>query len=294
MTHVRRPLAALFLLVAAPAALADDVVLKNGGKLEGKARKDGDTVVVDTGAGEVRLRGDEVASITPAPTRLDLYRERAAAARKDDASAQVELATWCRDKGLLDLEKKHLRAAIALDADHAEARKRLGYLRYDGRWLTEDEYRRARGLVKVGNEWLTSAEVREREASKTWAKSRRDHSKRIEAAVAKMASPKRKTRLEGKVGLQQYAESIGDANLAQYATDVAAYYNAAWGAVLEQYRATATIEVRATMTNLKRPIPTLTTSLGANTTPVTIQLPELSVVSVRTTARVPLGIELDE
>jgi hypothetical protein len=48
------------------------------------------------------------------------------------------------------------------------------------------------------------------------------------------------------------------------------------------------------MATLKRPIPTITTSLGAFSTPVTIQLPELSVVSIKTTALIPADIELDE
>ena len=76
---------------------------------------------------------------------------------------------------------------------------------------------------------------------------------------------------------------------------VAEHYNARWRAIREQgRRATALTEIRATHAQLQRPIPTLTTSLGANSTPVTIQLPELKIASVKTTVHVPLGIELDE
>jgi type II secretory pathway component GspD/PulD (secretin) len=48
-----------------------------------------------------------------------------------------------------------------------------------------------------------------------------------------------------------------------------------------------TMTLRPTIANLVRPIPTFTTSLGAFTTPVTIQIPELKIQSAATTVRVP-------
>ncbi|MCG3133618.1 MAG: hypothetical protein HMLKMBBP_00819 [Planctomycetes bacterium] len=50
-----------------------------------------------------------------------------------------------------------------------------------------------------------------------------------------------------------------------------------------------TLTLRPTIANLVRPIPTFTTSLGAFTTPVTIQIPELKVQRAATTVRVPDG-----
>jgi type II secretory pathway component GspD/PulD (secretin) len=50
-----------------------------------------------------------------------------------------------------------------------------------------------------------------------------------------------------------------------------------------------TLTLRPTIANLVRPIPTFTTSLGAFTTPVTIQVPELRVERAATTVRVPDG-----
>lgn len=50
-----------------------------------------------------------------------------------------------------------------------------------------------------------------------------------------------------------------------------------------------TLTLRPTIANLVRPIPTFTTSLGAFTTPVTIQIPELKVEKAGTTVRVPDG-----
>jgi type II secretory pathway component GspD/PulD (secretin) len=50
-----------------------------------------------------------------------------------------------------------------------------------------------------------------------------------------------------------------------------------------------TLQLKPTIANLVRPIPTFTTSLGAFTTPVTIQIPELQVQRAATTVRVPDG-----
>jgi len=50
-----------------------------------------------------------------------------------------------------------------------------------------------------------------------------------------------------------------------------------------------TIQLKPTIATLQRPIPTFTTSLGAFTTPVTIQIPTLKVQKAATTVRVPDG-----
>jgi general secretion pathway protein D len=50
-----------------------------------------------------------------------------------------------------------------------------------------------------------------------------------------------------------------------------------------------TIQLKPTIATLDRPIPTFTTSLGAFTTPVTIQIPSLKVQKAATTVRVPDG-----
>jgi type II secretory pathway component GspD/PulD (secretin) len=50
-----------------------------------------------------------------------------------------------------------------------------------------------------------------------------------------------------------------------------------------------TIQLKPTVATLQRPIPTFTTSLGAFTTPVTIQVPNLLVQRAATTVRVPDG-----
>lgn len=292
--HLAPALALLVLVGAAAPAAADEIVLANGRRLEGKAERVGDEVVVRARGGEMRLAAKEVVSITKGPTKDDLYAERTAKLDAKDVAQQIAVADWCRDQALPDLEKKHLRAVLAVSPDHQAVRARLGFLRYEGRWVTEAEYYTARGFVRVGREWVSKDEVDLRTAERD-AKSAMDaHMKKIRECIGRMSSPRRATRKDGKFGLQQYAEKIGDPGLAQFATQVAGYYNEAWRAVKAEWEGTATLEVRATKAELKRPIPTIETSLGAFSTPVRIQLPEMSIVSVKTTVRVPITIELDE
>ncbi len=50
-----------------------------------------------------------------------------------------------------------------------------------------------------------------------------------------------------------------------------------------------TLQLQPTVATLLRPIPTFQTSLGALTTPVTIQLPEMVIQKSQTTVRIPDG-----
>jgi len=59
--------------------------------------------------------------------------------------------------------------------------------------------------------------------------------------------------------------------------------------VVSNDRRYVTLQLQPTIATLKRPIPTFTTSLGAFTTPVTLQLPELTLQKAQTTVRVPNG-----
>lgn len=290
-----RAVAVLSVVALTSAAAADEIQLANGRRLEGRAERVGDEVVVRAAGGEIRLPAREVLKITPGATKDDLYRERLAKLDAKDAAQQVALADWCRDQGLRDREREHLKAVLGIDPDHAAARARLGFVRDGDRWVTSDEYHVARGFVKVGSEWVSKDELERRTAEKTAREAAAAHVRTIQSCVSKMSSPRRKVRADGKHALQEYAERIGDPSLAEFAVQVARFYNESWRAVKAEWEgATATTTVRATKTELKRPIPTIETSLGANSTPVRIQLPELSVVSVRTTARIPVTIELDE
>lgn len=271
---------------------ADDVYLKSGSKLEGKATRDGDAVTVETRHGSLRLRADEVDRIVPGKTRHERYDERKAKVTADDADAQMKLGEWCRDEGLKVEARRHFRKVIEIAPEHTGAHKRLGHIEYEGKWLTSDEYRRARGFVKVDGKWVSRDDQRRLDAQARRDAETNSHLTKIKNCVKRMSSKKRAKRLAAKLELQEYAESRGDFKLAAFASQVAEYYNGQWRVIRNSANVKTT--VRATSATLKRPIPTISTSLGAFSTPVRIQLPELAVASVKTTVVIPAGIELDE
>jgi len=283
---------AALVVTLAPFAAADTVTLTNGNQLEGKARRVGDRVIIKTPGGEMSLEASEVRSIAKGETAFDVYAKKRGETSAKSADAQSGLADWCQAQGLRKEARRHWAAAIELEPDHAAARKALGFVRHDGEWLTGDELKEAQGLVKIRGKWIPREQARRAQGDKERKLRIKAHTKQIRASVRLMGSHKRATRLRGKVQLQEYAETVGDLKLAAWAADVAAFYNRSWRAYKTSLAKT---EIRATNAVLKRPIPTFRTSLGAFTTPVTLQLPELSVTQIRTTALIPASeIELDE
>ncbi len=58
---------------------------------------------------------------------------------KDTPQDQMALANWCAKRGLSSQERAHLTKVVSLDADHPEARERLGFRRVDGAWMRAGE-----------------------------------------------------------------------------------------------------------------------------------------------------------
>lgn len=151
--------ALLALLFLAGAAWADEVLLRNGGKLEGIARQAGDRVVVEMKEGSVTLRADDVAEIVNRETPLHVYQERLARIQSNpSASAFFDLALWAKSKGLSRYVNGLLERVIALEPGHEGARKLLGRVFHDGRWMTESEHQATLGLVLFRGRWVTPAE----------------------------------------------------------------------------------------------------------------------------------------
>ncbi len=82
-----------------------------------------------------------------------------------DAAGFYELAKWADENGLKTDAKRLARKVIKIDPEHADARKMLGYEKYDGKWLTgreierekakkEDAEKEKLGLKKWKNEYV--------------------------------------------------------------------------------------------------------------------------------------------
>ncbi len=85
---------------------------------------------------------DEPSHDTASGRVLDEYRQRREEAPQS-YSGQLELANWCRKKGLADQAYAHLEAALALapPLDKPELLARLGYRQIGGVWISRENLR---------------------------------------------------------------------------------------------------------------------------------------------------------
>ena len=275
------------LLAVAGSAGADVVHLKNGHQIEGDVTESAGKLVVKMKRGTVTLDKSEVARVEVKPSTLDEYRERLAKLAPDDVEGRFELAVWLDEKDHGLDAKKAYEAVLEIDPHHRGAHHSLGHVRYDGKWMTEDEMMTAQGYVRYEGRWVTTeeAELYARDAATKAAVAKLQE--QVTTLVRAMASPSASRRDRAYRKLVTVAHEWKSPELVEKAGQVKAWYDEAYRILAE--RQMVLTEVRATMATLKRPIPTFTTSLGAFSSPVSIQLPELSVVSIGTTVNIPAG-----
>ncbi len=144
-------LAVILLTVSAVGLRGDVVYLKDGGKVEGKARMEEGRVVVEVDEGKVELRREDVARIEKRP----LPREEFAARLKQDTDARsseacLVLARWAWEKHLEQEYAIALRAALVFDRKNAEARRRLQEFQLRLRNLPINEKASAKLLADLG------------------------------------------------------------------------------------------------------------------------------------------------
>lgn len=153
------------LLASAGPALADKVHLKNGRVLEGEVRDDGDALVVKKRGGiEARVPKDQVVRVETSATPEQTYQERLAGLQDDDLRGHQALARWC-DEQKLEPEARAVRERIlGRWPDDEAARRGLGYVKHEGRWLTREEYMVGLGLVPAddGKTWVGPEEAARR------------------------------------------------------------------------------------------------------------------------------------
>ncbi len=83
-----------------------------------------------------------------------LYGTKAATLKDGDAEGRFQLAQWCRGVRLEAEMKAQAEATVALNPDHAGARKLLGYEKVKGQWLSGEPLYVAKGWVEYHGQWM--------------------------------------------------------------------------------------------------------------------------------------------
>ncbi len=177
----------LLLVSLVPGLVAADVVyLKGGGKFTGRiVGQSADRIVVDIGDGTIGFSMDRVEEIERGPSPLDEFEARASKLAPQDVNGWRSLAQWASMKGLSRQARLAWEKVLAMAPDDVEARRALGFVQVDGRWLTEEESYRVRGFVKYEGEWMTPAEVQLAQLSASREQARAEADKRASDAEFK-------------------------------------------------------------------------------------------------------------
>ena len=141
------------LLLAGGAARADVVYLKNGKSIEGRVTVEGEKVTVELPCGTVSFQKSNVVRIERRESSVEAYEKKYRELPAGDAAARVALAAWCRKEGMGPRAEALLREVLELDADNAEARRLLGFVQHEGRWVTPEDRNRQIGLVEFEGQW---------------------------------------------------------------------------------------------------------------------------------------------
>jgi hypothetical protein len=185
-------------------ALADRVVLVGGTVIEGKVTKQNGKVVIQSESGEVAVPADSVARIEKAEPGVDRFDARYAALPPGDVRARLELADYCRSHDMRARERKLLLEVIDLDRDNETARARLGFVKTDAGWITQDEAMQAKGFVKEDGRWVNHSSAVEMErlrlerealAQRREELEAQEHAKRMEAATKQTESDEQRNHL---------------------------------------------------------------------------------------------------
>ncbi|MGE5344467.1 MAG: tetratricopeptide repeat protein, partial [Acidithiobacillales bacterium] len=176
----------LLLLMLPGLLVADVVYLKGGGKFTGRiVEQTAEKVVVDFGDGTVGLPMDQVEEIARGPSPLDEFDARASKLGQQDVDGWRSLAQWASMRGLSAQSRAAYKRVLAVAPDDAEAREALGFVKLDGRWVTEEESYRARGFVRYDGEWMTPAEVQLAQSNAAREQAREEADKRASDAQFK-------------------------------------------------------------------------------------------------------------
>lgn len=184
---MKRP---FLLLVFAPTLLlADEVFLKGAGTITGRiVEQTEESVAVDVGGGVVTVPAENVERIVKGKTALDEYDARAAKLAPGDADGWRNLGNWAASRGLSAQARQAYEKVLTIAPDDLEARDALGYVRLEGKWLTEEEGYRAKGYVRYDGEWMTPAEAQMAQADQRADQAAHDAERRSAEANAAAAA----------------------------------------------------------------------------------------------------------
>lgn len=183
------------LLLAAPTR-ADDIYLDNGEMIEGKATRRGDKIEIEMGSGRLTLSADSVRRIESRESSVQRFERLYSALTPNDVDKRMQLAEFCRSHDMRARERELLEQVVALAPDHAEARRRLGYVKTAAGWRTHAEHMRAQGKVQRDGEWMSPEQAQQRDLAQARARASERERRTADAEIERQRMAVERQRLE--------------------------------------------------------------------------------------------------
>jgi hypothetical protein len=198
------------LVLLVPGALfADEVYLKDAGSISGRIVEQNETTVkVDIGDGFIAVPASRVERIEKGRSALDEYADRAAKLGPQDVEGWKTLARWAMKQGYPGQAREAANKVLAIAPNDPDARKALGFVSLDGKWVTLEESYRAKGYVKFDGEWMTPAEAQAGQAALAAERAQRDADHRANAEAN--AAVQQQTRDEKNAERERYEQEKRD------------------------------------------------------------------------------------
>jgi hypothetical protein len=186
-------------LAATPARGLDILTLESGGVVQGDwLNRDEQPLThyrVRTTAGIViSLQLTQVRQTSTERPAAEEY-QRLLPTFRDTASDQWKLAEWCKSQQLVPERNKHLARVLDLDDKHAGARRAMGFVLVDQRWVRHADLKRQDGYELYKGRWRTIQEIELLEASarrelveKEWLQKIRRWRRELDTAKARDAA----------------------------------------------------------------------------------------------------------
>ncbi len=144
------------LLVASPLDAGDKIILESGGRYEGEILKETpDYVKIKTPAGVYTVYRDDIAKIVRGGDIWSELSSRKRRLKKSDTTGWYELGIWCQEQELWPEAIDCFHQVLQKDPDHDAARAELGYRKYHGKWVTDEQYYLERGWVIHEGDWVS-------------------------------------------------------------------------------------------------------------------------------------------
>ena len=152
-------IAAASLLCLAAAARADEILLTSGGRIQGDViSNDERQLVLQTAYGRVTFPAADISKVVYSTPVEKEIRSALSALATSDVAGRMKLAARASSEGFDELGKSIYAQVIAIEPDEKTARKALGYVFYEGEWVTSRDRDLHPGLVPYKGAWVKPAD----------------------------------------------------------------------------------------------------------------------------------------